>query len=87
VDGLLHISKLGAGRRINHPREVLDAGQEITVRIDSIDPEKQRIALVPDDYAGTADQGRDSTPPRPKERPKFLGTLGDLLTTGMKKKK
>lgn len=87
VDGLLHISKLGAGRRINHPREVLDAGQEITVRIDSIDPEKQRISLVPDDYADTADQSRESAPPRPKERPQSLGTLGDLLTAGMKKKK
>ena len=26
IDGLLHISKLGAGRRIHHPREVLEAG-------------------------------------------------------------
>jgi small subunit ribosomal protein S1 len=87
VDGLLHISKLGAGRRINHPREVLDAGQEITVRIESIEPEKQRIALVPDDYAGNAEQSPDAEPPRPKERPKSLGTLGDLLAAGMKKKK
>lgn len=40
IDGLLHISKLGSGRRINHPREVLEAGQEITVKIDSVDLEK-----------------------------------------------
>ena len=27
IDGLIHISNLGAGRRINHPREVVEAGQ------------------------------------------------------------
>ena len=26
IDGLVHISKLGEGRRINHPREVLKEG-------------------------------------------------------------
>ena len=29
IEGLLHISKLGAGRRIGHPREVVEAGQEL----------------------------------------------------------
>ena len=45
VDGLLHISTLGGGRRINHPREVVQPGQSLEVRIDSIDRVKKRISL------------------------------------------
>jgi len=45
IDGLLHISSLGGGRRINHPREVVQPGQSLEVRIDSIDLEKKRISL------------------------------------------
>jgi len=45
IDGLLHISRLGAGRRISHPREVVKEGEEIEVKIDSIDLEKKRISL------------------------------------------
>jgi len=45
IDGLLHISTLGGGRRINHPREVVQPGQSLEVRIDSIDREKKRISL------------------------------------------
>ncbi|HHO48708.1 MAG TPA: 30S ribosomal protein S1 [Desulfobacteraceae bacterium] len=88
VDGLLHISKLGAGRRINHPREVLDAGQEITVRVESIEPEKQRIALVPEDEAGGGEEEEAMARKRlSRDRPQSLGTLGDLLSASIKKKK
>jgi small subunit ribosomal protein S1 len=45
IDGLLHISNLGAGRRINHPREVVADGEELEVRIDGIDVENKRISL------------------------------------------
>jgi small subunit ribosomal protein S1 len=45
IDGLLHISNLGAGRRINHPREVVADGEELEVRIDAIDVENKRISL------------------------------------------
>lgn len=45
IDGLLHISNLGAGRRINHPREVVSDGEELEVRIDAIDVENKRISL------------------------------------------
>ncbi|MFP7753350.1 30S ribosomal protein S1 [Thermodesulfobacteriota bacterium B35] len=86
VDGLLHISKLGSGRRINHPREVLEAGQEITVRIDAVDPDQQRISLVPEDHADSA-AGGDEMPPKLRDAtPRSMGTLGDLLKAQMKKK-
>lgn len=40
VEGLIHVSKLG-------PDDNFEAGQEVTVTIDSVDPEKRRISLVP----------------------------------------
>ncbi|MFH1021092.1 MAG: 30S ribosomal protein S1 [Pseudomonadota bacterium] len=45
IDGLVHISKLGAGRRISHPREVVQVGDAIEVKIDSVDSEKKRLSL------------------------------------------
>ncbi|MCI5208501.1 MAG: S1 RNA-binding domain-containing protein, partial [Candidatus Electrothrix sp. ATG2] len=86
VDGLLHISKLGSGRRLNHPREVLEVGQEVTVKIDSVDMEKKRISLVPEDYTAKAEEEKNAkknyTPPK-DNKPQSMGTLGDLLQAQM----
>jgi len=86
IDGLLHISKLGAGRRIHHPREVLEAGQELTVKIESIDVDQKRLALTPEDYVAKEPVEKYIPPPASKESPS-MGTLGDLLQSQMKKKK
>ncbi len=45
IDGLIHISKLGGGRRINHPKEVVAEGQTVDVKIEDIDQEQKRISL------------------------------------------
>jgi polyribonucleotide nucleotidyltransferase len=45
-DGLVHISKLGAGRRINAVEDVLTLGQEIEVRVEEID-DKGKVSLTP----------------------------------------
>jgi len=45
VDGLIPISKLGAGKRIKHPKEVLETGQLVEAQIVEINPEKRRISL------------------------------------------
>jgi small subunit ribosomal protein S1 len=87
IDGLLHISKLGGGRRIHHPREVLEAGQELTVKIESVDTAQKRLALTPEDYvAKELDEERFTPPPASKE-PTSMGTFGDLLKSQSKKKK
>jgi small subunit ribosomal protein S1 len=44
ADGLVHISEL-AWYRVNHPREVLEVGDEIEVEILKLDSKKQRISL------------------------------------------
>ena len=86
IDGLLHISKLGSGRRINHPREVLEAGQEITVKIDGVDREQKRISLVPEDYTAKEASEKNYTPPPKDSKPASMGTLGDLLKAQMNNK-
>ena len=86
IDGLLHISKLGTGRRINHPREVLETGQDITVKIDGVDMEQKRISLVPEDYTAKEEEEKNYTQPPKDSKPKSMGTLGDLLQAQMKKK-
>jgi polyribonucleotide nucleotidyltransferase len=37
-DGLLHISKIGGGKRIDKVEDVLDLGDEVEVRVDDVDP-------------------------------------------------
>ena len=46
-DGLLHISKLGSGRRVERVEDVLSLGTEVEVRVDDIDPQgKVSLSLV-----------------------------------------
>lgn len=44
IDGFLHIGQI-SWVRINHPSEIISEGQEIEVKILSIDPEKKKISL------------------------------------------
>jgi small subunit ribosomal protein S1 len=45
IDGLVHISNLGAGRRINHPKEIVQTGQLVEVYVLSVDQQNRKIAL------------------------------------------
>ena len=45
VDGLVHISEIVADRRLNHPSDVLRAGQIVQAQILAIDSEKRQIKL------------------------------------------
>jgi len=44
IDGLVHLSEL-SWKRVAHPREVVEAGQEVEVYVLSVDRERQRVAL------------------------------------------
>lgn len=79
VDGLIHISKLGRGKKIKHPREALKEGQAVEVQVEKIEASQRRISLalvellkqeldekeLPEKYRGNAS--------------KTMGTLGDLF--------
>jgi len=45
IDGLIHISRLGAGRHINHPKEVVEVGQMVEPLVLSVDKENRKISL------------------------------------------
>jgi len=83
IDGLIHISKLGAGKRINHPREVCNEGDLLSVQIEAVDSEQQRISLaLLNEEAAEAEQVVIPTDPAPS-----MGTLGDILKAKMNQKK
>jgi small subunit ribosomal protein S1 len=44
ADGLVHLSEL-SWEHVNHPSEILEVGQEIKVKVISIDPDRKRIGL------------------------------------------
>ncbi len=44
IDGLVHLSEL-SWRRVAHPREVVEVGQEVEVYVLGVDRERQRVAL------------------------------------------
>ena len=45
VEGLIHVSEISADKRINHPQDVLRAGQVVKAQILAIDPIKRQIKL------------------------------------------
>jgi transcriptional accessory protein Tex/SPT6 len=58
-DGLVHISKLGGGKRINSVEDVLELGQEIEVRVEEID-DKGKVSLTPAGDPPPAKEGASS---------------------------
>jgi small subunit ribosomal protein S1 len=44
VDGLIHVSEL-SWKNIDHPAEVVEVGQEVTVEVLAIDLERERVSL------------------------------------------
>lgn len=45
IDGLLHVSDMSWTRKISHPNELLEKGQEIGCKVLAVDQERRRIAL------------------------------------------
>ncbi|KAF0159335.1 MAG: small subunit ribosomal protein S1 [Syntrophaceae bacterium] len=89
VDGLLHISKLGKGKKIKHAQDVLSKDREIDVKIEKIDRENKRISLdlaaSSEEKKGSPEEKDDYQSYMPKA-PKTMGTFGDLLNKAKKKK-
>lgn len=79
VEGLVHISELGAGRRINHPKEVVSVGQEVEAVVLGIDLDRRRLSLsLAQSKDGTAEDV--AVVKQQQGAPAKLGTFGDLLS-------
>src|SRR5207248_3103116 len=60
IDGLLHITDMSWGR-LTHPRDLVNVGDEIQVKVLKYDPEKQRVSLgfkqlTPDPWLDAAER-------------------------------
>jgi small subunit ribosomal protein S1 len=87
IEGLVHISELGAGHRVSHPKEVVTEGQQVEATVLGVDMEKKRISLSLDETKaeGTAPEVQAyRQPPRTEQG---MGTLGELLMESLKKKR
>ena len=45
IDGLIHVSDMSWTKRVKHPGDVLDKGDDLRARITNIDVENQRVSL------------------------------------------
>ncbi len=62
-DGLIHISKLGKGKRVERVEDVLTLGADVEVRVDDIDPQTGKVALSPTgDIAASGGPNGDESP-------------------------
>jgi small subunit ribosomal protein S1 len=91
VDGLIHISRLGAGKRISHPREVLKEGERVEVKVESVDRENRRLSLVLAGPARAADEEEavleTFRSQAAAEAGSSMGSLGDLMKAKQDKRK
>jgi small subunit ribosomal protein S1 len=95
IDGLLHISKLGEGKRLNHPGEVLAEGERLEVTVESVDAAKRRLSLARAKTAAHhADEAEEAElrkkyvrqPARGPSASGALGSLGDSLKAALSRK-
>jgi len=82
IDGLLPIGRLGGERRLKHPKEMLQVGQQLLVTIESIDRAQRRIALVP-----SGEGSRDDGPTSYSAPAASMGTFADLLKARLERGK
>ena len=94
VDGLLHISKLGKGKRIVHPGDAVKLGEAIEVRIDAMDRDQKRISLSIPEAEARDDAARKIEKTSENgyreyigEVPISLGSLGDAMKRNVGKMK
>ena len=78
VDGLVHISQL-ADRHVRDPREVVQEGQEITVKVLRVSPEERRISLSLREAQPAGPAPREAEPPPHPGRTQGEFTVGERL--------
>jgi small subunit ribosomal protein S1 len=90
IDGLIHISKLGAGKRIAHPKEAVREGEKLEVKIEAIDLASRKISLALATVSRAAEEAAESVDEfrqlAAKTEKTSFGSFGDLLKKAGKKK-
>ena len=78
IDGLLHVTDM-AWRRVNHPSEIVNVGDNVKVQIIRINPETQRISLGIKQLQSDPWQGIEAKYPIGA---KFTGTVTNIADYG-----
>ncbi len=78
LDGLVHISELAQGKRLQHSKEAVRIGQELQVKVLGVETSRRRISLG---VAGEGDHDDvdDAAPPRVIAPQGTFGSLGDFF--------
>jgi polyribonucleotide nucleotidyltransferase len=61
-DGLLHISKIGQGKRVERVEDVLELGQPVEVKVDDIDPQGKVSLSLAGEAPAVTTSGSDDRP-------------------------
>jgi polyribonucleotide nucleotidyltransferase len=67
-DGLLHISKIGKGQRVNNVEDVVSLGDSVEVRVDDIDAQGKVSLSWADQPVGEPGEARAERAPRSDDR-------------------
>src|SRR5438094_9169751 len=73
IEGLVHVSEMSWTKRVTHPSNVLEVGQEVEVQVLDIDPVNRRISL-----------GLKQTEPNPWEMVRINHPVGARITGKIK---
>ncbi len=92
IDGLVHVSRMALDRRVSHPKQVVQVGDEVEVTVVAVEPDKRRIALSMvesarrEREAGEVAERRETAMALDKSREgRSFGTLADLISTSRKR--
>ncbi len=93
IDGLVHVSRMVADRRISHPKQAVAIGDEVEVTVLSVEPEQRRIALSmvegarrEQEASAHAERQEEAAAIATTNQPRGLGTFGELLKRSLGKK-
>jgi polyribonucleotide nucleotidyltransferase len=82
-DGLVHISKLGRGKRVERVEDVVNLGDDLAVRVDDIDPQgKVSLTPVGDGDESGGGQGGGDREPAPVASPRQSGRPDEPIQRG-----
>jgi small subunit ribosomal protein S1 len=84
LEGLIHISELARDRRIAHPREVVQLGQEVQAKVLNVDAERRRISLS---LAAAVEEVQSSFAAEYSERQEEASGFGSMASFFQKAKK
>jgi len=80
LEGLVHVSEMASDRRVSHPKDVVNLGDEVEVRILDVDTERNRIGLrLAHSAAGSAADLEEGDQPGPDTSGSGLGSLASAF--------